>query len=238
MRTSVRLAVTGCFALALFPAAALAQPRIGVKTDPQEALPTLDGSPRAPDFEQVRLSYDPAGGQLVGTARFYEEIPYANTLYFVSIQAGAKVFGPAPGGCLNATLGDPIIGGFTDPATSDGIASLTGYAGSTPATRSWSLDNRELSFTVAHSALAGRDLRCFDATLIANTPAGCSAPGHPTASASTSSTRTASLPVSAPAATASTTTATPCSTTMLTPAARVRRTRTRPIRQLPSVPLR
>lgn len=130
-----------------------AQVRSGQVADPQDAGPPVSGTARAPDIEQLRIAYDPAGSLTV-TVRLYELFRRSTGEHpFLWLQL---LQGPA---C--DAVGYAVFHGVLDGTEPDGNEiALPGVGAHVPVQRQFNDAERETTFTASAPELAGRNFSC------------------------------------------------------------------------------
>lgn len=150
------------------PAAEAATYRSGTADDPQESMPTLDGSPRSLDVSQVRAYYDTAGTVQV-VVRFHDAVPNDTPMDFTIYFGGDGLTPEASCAQSRDAYLRMSLGGL-EPYN---VLGITGYEGTVDAEQAFSADRREVYLRASHGALADRSFDCTDGGDLTVTAAIC-----------------------------------------------------------------
>ena len=159
------LLLTACLT-AFSASAASAEIRTLAIDDPQDAVPTVSGTPNSPDISRLEARYDSAGSLTI-TVHYYNDAATIdrsqNYAFWGTFSIGGIDTVGTQTGC--AAIPGSIYGQHHVYATSTSFydrASVSGYDGTLDFTRTTSPDNRTVTLTASPASIANRDYRCMN----------------------------------------------------------------------------
>jgi hypothetical protein len=151
--------------MAIFAPGASAEIRTLAADDPQDAAPTVSGTPNNPDISGLEARYDSAGSLTI-TVRFYNDAATIdrsqNYAFWGTFTLGGISGSGAQASC--SSIPGSIYGQHHVYAASTVFydrGSVSGYDGTLDFTRTTSPDNRTVTLTASSAAIANRDYRCM-----------------------------------------------------------------------------
>lgn len=159
------LLLTACVMVIAAPGAS-AEIRTLAIDDPQDAVPTVSGTPNSPDISRLEARYD-SSGSLTITVRYYND---AATIDRSQNYAFWGTFSVGGIGTVGTQTGCAAIPGslygqhhvYATTTTFYDRASVSGYDGTLDFTRTTSPDNRTVTLTASSPSIANRDYRCMN----------------------------------------------------------------------------
>lgn len=155
--------------VSLAAADAQAAVRNGATSDAQDQMENLSG-PRKPDLAEVHVSYDEAGS-VTFAVRFHQPVDVSAQGHRLEVLAASEgvTYTANSGYCQGS---DVATRADISASSSGGQTYVSGTEGYASSSVQVSADGSWMTLTTGHPAIAGRDLRCFDAQVYRPDPYG------------------------------------------------------------------